>query len=374
MKFSGKKKLQQLGLVFLTSLFFIVSVLSISLTANAAAVTEVTPVSGILYTSTEASVYSAPDGLSLVTTIPKNTALTVTGQTSVGYFEVTINNVKYYVVASQLSIEKDVEAGINAAAALVGDAVTGEIYYNQDALVRRAPASTTKVMTALLVYEAIARGQLSLDTQVVVSQTAIANMPTDASHVTPRLKAGEIMTVQSLLNAVMLKSDCMACNVLAEAIAGSVSEFVKLMNQRATELGCVDTNFVNTHGYPNANHYTNAYSLFLIAKEAIKYPNFVAVTKQTTAVIPATNLSSERTLNTTDELLKPTSQYYNQYAFGIKTGSAKSSGLCMIGGACKDGRVVISVVLGAAKVTVNGKTRNNQFYETNRLLNAGLAY
>lgn len=373
---SWKKWIQEKGLIFMMSLIFVCMVFGTELKVNAEGNVEVIPVSGTFYASTEASVFAEPNNLTLVTTVPKNTALTITGQTSVGYFEVSINNTKYYILASQLSLDKVVDDNtrINAAAALVGNALTGEIYFNQDALVRRAPASTTKVMTALLVYEAIERGELTLDTPVAVSAASMAGMPSDASHVTPRLKAGEIMTIESLLNAVMLKSDCVACNVLAEAVAGSVDKFVALMNQRATELGCTDTNFVNTHGYPNANHYTNAYSLFLIAREAVNYQSFVSIVRQQQSVIPQTNLTNQRTLNTTDELLKPSSKYYNKYAFGLKTGSAKSSGLCMIGGAAKDGRVVISVVLGAEKVNENGTVKNNQFYETNRLLNAGLAF
>ena len=91
-------------------------------------------------------------------------------------------------------------------------------------------------MTVLLVMDAIAQGKIALDTPVMVSATALAGIPSDASHVSPRLKAGEVMNVLELLECVMLSSDCHACNVLAELVAGSVDNFIAMMNARAAAL------------------------------------------------------------------------------------------------------------------------------------------
>lgn len=363
---------QKIGFGIIMSLFLLLNVFGAKMNVKAA---EVMPVHGILYTSQEAKLYDKPDGKNIILTLPVNTPIVVTGQTTIGYFQIKVGDNTYYIQATEVSVDvtEDINAGINAAAALVGDVATGEIYYNKDMLARRAPASTTKIMTALLVYEAIERGEITYDTPVIVSSTAIAGFKTDASHVTPRLKSGEILTVEQLLQCVMLKSDCYACNVLAETVSGSVEGFVEAMNKRAQELGCVETNFVNTHGYPAENHYSNAYSLFLIAKQAVRFDQFNKLVAMTNAIIPRTNLTEQRTLKTTNELIKPTSQYYNPYAFGLKTGSAKSSGLCFVASAVDESNMVISVVLGAQKVTIKGKIRNNQFYETNKLLKYGLA-
>ena len=171
----------------------------------------------------------------------------------------------------------------------------------------------------------------------------------------------------------MLSSDCHACNVLAELVAGSVDNFIAMMNARAAALGCTETNFVNTSGYPDPNHYTNAYSLFLITKEAYHYPVFQVIAAMPAAVIPATNMAPERSLETTNALMKA-SEYYNPYAIGVKTGSAQSSGLCLVGAAKKNDTTVITVVLGAGNNLMSDGTRlKQQFSETNKLIEMGLA-
>ena len=375
MKKSGMMKIKKLGLCMLASLFVFAAVCGFGTTAYAAQV-EITPIEATVYCVEGATVQLSLDANASRIPLPENAPIAITGATNVGYFRACINDIECYIHAKDISltpIAADLVQGeIRAAAALVGDAKTGELIYSQDVLARRAPASTTKIMTALLVLEAIEEGKITMNTPVTVSASAIAGMPSDASHVTPRLKKGEIMTVQSLLQCVMIRSDCHACNVLAEAVSGSVSEFVARMNQRAAELGCVDTNFVNPSGYPDDQHYSNAYSLFLITREAVKRPDFLSIVGLREVTIPATNLVAARQVKATNELLLPDSAYYNPYAFGIKTGSAKSSGLCMVAGATQNGNMVISVVLGAKKENQNGSVVNHQFFESNRLLGYGL--
>lgn len=347
------------------------------MTTHAAEFT-VIPTEGVLYTGRGAEVFVQPDASTIAAVFPGDFPVQVTGITDNGFFQVNINGTTYYIYGKALSVSTGTQAykltSVDAKAALVGDATNGELIYAQNAMDRLAPASTTKIMTVLLVMDAIAAGQITLDMPVVVSPTALAGVPNDASHVKPRLKAGEVMNVLTLLQSVMMVSDCHACNVLAEVVAGSVDNFVVMMNARAAALGCTETNFVNTSGYPEANHYTNAYSLFLITKEAMKYPLFESIIAQKEVTIPATNMANERKLETTNALLTVDSGYYNPYAVGGKTGSASSSGLCFVSAARNHKKTIISVILGAATNTMSDGTRQKQqFAETNKLIEIGLA-
>lgn len=337
----------------------------------------VIPTEGVLYTGSGAEVFATPDTSVLVAVFPGNIPVQVTGTTNNGFFQVMIGDATYYIYTGALSTAQNTKAykltSVDAKAALVGDANTGEMIYMQNALDRLAPASTTKIMTALLTLEAINQGRLSLDTPVMVTSSALAGIPYDASHVSPRLKAGEVMNILSLLECTLIKSDCHACNVLAEAVAGSVDNFVALMNMKATALGCVDTNFVNTSGYPADQHYTNAFSLFLIAQEAMKYDVFRSIILMPSVEIPATNLCQARQVESTNELIKA-GEYYNPYVIGGKTGSSNSSGLCLVTAAIKDDKYLISVILGANTSTMcNGTKVKQQFSETNKLLNIAFA-
>lgn len=266
------------------------------------------------------------------------------------------------------------EIPIMATEALVGNADTGEIIYNQNAFERVEPASTTKIMTTLLVLEAIERGQIGLDTEVTVTKSAIGTVQYDASHVNPRFKVGEKVNVFELLLADMVSSDCHSCNILGELVAGSVPAFADMMNKRAAELGCIDTNFVEPSGYPNENHYTNAYSLFLITKEAYKHDLFRMLIACPQIVIPDTNLSGARALENTNQLIAP-GMYYNQYCIGGKTGTANKAGRCLVALGTKDGKTIITVVLGAQSVkTPDDISIDMRYFESNRLLKLGLGY
>ena len=261
----------------------------------------------------------------------------------------------------------------DAAGCLVANYDSGRIIYSQNADAVLEPASTTKIMTALLVVEAVERGQIALDTPVMVSGTALASLPKDASHVEPRLQAGEVLNVDQLLTAVMVSSDCQACNVLAELIGGSVENFSAMMNARALQLGCVNTNFTNPSGYPDSKMYTNATSLYLITAEAIKHPTFNKYFGVKSAIIPATNLCVvPRALVNTDSLMDPNSIYYNPSVIGGKTGTADRAGQCLVTVAERDGKKVISVVLGARNRTmIDGNVISMRYFETNRLLEHG---
>lgn len=380
----GNKKIVRqmkkwLAALCIAALFAVTGTGGTTLAVQAAETTQpvVTPATGVLYTGAGAEIFAQPDPSTLAAVFPGDVPVQVTGMTNNGYFQILWQDAIYYVYGQALSAVTGTQAYkltyVDAKAALVGDMNTGALIYAQGAMDRAAPASTTKIMTALLTLEAVAQGKLALDTPIMVTPTAIAGVPNDASHVSPRLQAGEVMNVMQLLECVMVKSDCHACNVLAEAVAGDVNTFVVMMNARAVQLGCVDTNFVNTSGYPADNHYTNAYSLFLMMKEAMKYPAFQTIINMPSVTVAATNLSPERTFASTDLLLLP-GEYYNPCVIGGKTGSAKSSGACFVAAATKDGKSVISVVMGAGtKQMCDGSVKKQQFSETNKLLEIGLA-
>lgn len=380
----GNKKIVRqmkkwLAALCIAALFAVAGMGGTALTAQAAETAQpaVTPAAGVLYTGAGAEIFAQPDPSTLVAVFPGDVPVQVTGMTNNGYFQILWQNAIYYVYGQALSAVTGTQAYkltyVDAKAALVGDMDTGTLIYAQGAMDRVAPASTTKIMTALLTLEAVAQGKLTLDTPIMVTPTAIAGVPNDASHVSPRLQAGEVMNVMQLLECVMVKSDCHACNVLAEAVAGDVNTFVAMMNARAVQLGCVDTNFVNTSGYPADNHYTNAYSLFLIMKEAMKYPAFQTIINLPAVTIAPTNVSPERTFASTDLLILP-GEYYNPYVIGGKTGTAKSSGACFVAAATRNGKSVISVIMGSGtRQMSDGSVKRQQFSETNKLLEIGLA-
>ncbi len=349
-----------------------------SLTANAEYYS-VTAQSGVLLSCYGTEVFADADASTYLYSLDVNTPVQVTGFTSNGFWQVNINGTTAYIPQTSLSMAANTAAirltSYDVNAALVANASNGKLIYTQGATDRLEPASTTKIMTALLVAEAVESGQLTLDTPVAVSATAISSIPSDASHVSPKLQAGEVLTVGQLLQATMVSSDCHACNVLAEAVAGSVDNFVALMNTRAAQIGCVDTNFTNPSGYPDTNMYTNAYSLYLITANAIQHPVFNQYFGQASAVIPATNLcATPRNLVNSNATLVPGSTYYNSSVIGGKTGSASRAGQCLVTLASREGKTIITVVLGGKNRTLyDGTTISTRYYETNRLIELGFA-
>ena len=257
---------------------------------------------------------------------------------------------------------------VAAKAALLADPDTGEILYARNIHERLYPASLTKVMTALLVLEAVDDGKLSMDTILTASQTAIDNLPPDGSNA--GIKVGEQMTVENLLYCILVVSANEACDILAEGVSGSIDAFVDAMNARAKAIGCEDTHFTNTNGLQDSDHYTTAWDLYLITKEAMKHELFMPLCNTKVIEIPATNLSPSRTYYTTNYLLSPmrATGYVYQGAEGVKTGSTSDAGYCLIATATRSGRSLLSVVLGAKSVTLdNGDKQVQSFSETIKL-------
>ncbi len=379
MFYTRKKRLIKCTITLFTAALISFGPLSTAIEAKAAAIYTVTPESGVLLAGDGAEVFSDADPATYISTLPVNTPVEVTGRTNNNFWQVTIDGQTRYISQQALSTIPNSTAyrltSFDAAGALVVNPTTGKIIYAQGADAKLEPASTTKIMTALLVVEAIESGQITLDTPVAVSETALATIPSDASHLEQRLQVGEVLNVEQLMSAMMVSSDCAACNVLAEAVAGSVSNFVNLMNQKAAQLGCVKTNFTNPSGYPDEKMYTNASSLYVITANAMQHPLFNQFFGLTEGSIPATNLCPvARTFKNTDSLLDPATPYYNPSVIGGKTGTANRAGQCLVAVAAKEGKTVVSVILGARNRTMfDGSKVSMRYYETNRLLDLGFA-
>ncbi len=274
-----------------------------------------------------------------------------------------------FAAAEEPTLPEDPD--IQAKAALLVDANTGAIVYAKNEHQELYPASLTKIMTALLVVEAIDKGQLSLDQEVTASST-IESLDTDGS--TANIKPGEIMTVEQLLYCMLVVSANEACVILAEAVSGSVDAFVDQMNEKAQALGCENTHFVNPTGLHDSQHYTSAWDLYLITKEALTHKDFVRISDTGDITLPATNLHEARALHSTNYLISVwrSRGYINKNAHGIKTGSTSEAGHCLVSSAAKGSLSFISVVLGCDRLTLeDGEIRTMSFYETNRLFQWG---
>lgn len=261
---------------------------------------------------------------------------------------------------------------IQAKAALLVDGGSGTVLLDQDAHTKQYPASITKVMTALLVFEAIERGELRMDQSITASANAVAGLPDDAS--TADIVAGEIMTVEELLYCLLVVSANEVGNILGEAVSGSVTAFVADMNQRAKELGCENTHFVNTSGLPDNEHYSSAWDIYLFTREAMKHDEFMTICNTKAYTVPATNKSEQRELHSTNYLISNwrATGYLYSGAQGIKTGSTDAAGYCLVSSAVRTDRQLISVVLGAELMeNSSGEMKVGSFTETSRLFDWG---
>ncbi len=278
-----------------------------------------------------------------------------------------VNLLAFPVSAAEVSLPADPD--IQAKAALLVDANTGNIVYAKNEHEELYPASLTKIMTALLVLEAVDSGKLSLDQQLTASDT-ITELDSDGSSA--GIQVGEIMTVEQLLYCMLVVSANEACVILAEAVSGDVDTFVDAMNAKAQALGCENTHFVNPTGLHDSQHYTSAWDLYLITKEAMKHEDFMRICDTGDITLPATNLSEARSLHSTNYLISVwrSRGYYNTDAHGIKTGSTDAAGHCLVSSASKGSLSFISVMLGCEQLHLEGnEIRTMSFYETNRLFN-----
>ena len=262
---------------------------------------------------------------------------------------------------------------IHAKAAILVDGETGTVLYDKNMHEELPMASITKVMSALLVLEAVDRGQLRMDQSITATQSAMKGMVEDGS--TADIKVGETLTVEQLLYCMLVISANETCNILGEAVSGSVDAFVEKMNQRAQELGCQNTHFANTTGLTQSGHYSSAWDIYLITREAMKHDDFMTIVNTKAYTVPATNMTEkERELHSTNALISNwrMTGYLYSGAQGIKTGTTDAAGHCLVSSAIRGSRTLISVVLGCEEVkTEKGGTRVESFTETARLFDWG---
>lgn len=219
---------------------------------------------------------------------------------------------------------------VTAASAVVMDVATGDILYGKKADTPLPPASTTKIMTAILGLE-LGRP----DEVVTVSEKAAA-----VGEATLHLDPGEKILLYELITGALVKSGNDACVAIAEHIAGSEEQFVKLMNKKALALGAQNTHFVNTNGLPLKAHVTTAKDLALIARHGLQLPQFAGITRQKTASIHFLEPDVFMDLKNTNKLL---TNY--PWANGVKTGTTTAAGKCLVASATKEGRQLLVVIL-----------------------------
>ena len=246
---------------------------------------------------------------------------------------------------------------IQAQGAVLMDAATGNLLYSKEAETKFYPASITKLMTALLVAE-----KCSLDDTVTFSKTAVTNLESGA--VTLGLVEGDKLTVRQSLYGLLLKSANEVANGLAEHTAGSISKFADMMNARAKELGCTNTNFVNPNGLNNSNHYTTPHDMALIARAAFQNGTVSKIASTLSYQIPATQKAAARTISLGHKMLYPNDARYYQGVIGGKTGYTSLAGNTLVTCAERDSVRLIAVIM---------KSKSTQYTDTSALLDYGFA-
>lgn len=246
---------------------------------------------------------------------------------------------------------------ISAPSAILMEASTGTVIYEKDADTARPPASVTKVMTMLLIFDALEAGSIQLEDEVTTSEHA-ASMGGSQVFLEP----GETQTVDTMLKCIAVASANDACVAMAEYICGSEEEFVRRMNERADGLGMENTNFVNCNGLDAEGHVTSARDIALMSRELItKYPQV-----HDYSMIWMENITHNTSKGTSEFGLTNTNKLVRQYEYatGLKTGSTGEAKFCVSATGEKNGIELIAVVMAAE----NSKER---FADAVKLLNHG---
>lgn len=251
------------------------------------------------------------------------------------------------IIFNILSINKfcnAAEINISAPVCVLMEYSTGKILFEKNLNKMMYPASTTKLMTAILVLE-----KCQLTDVATVGNSAVDSVP--AGYSTAYLQKGEKLTIEQLLHVLLIPSANDAANVLAEHVGGSIANFANMMNSKAKEIGCENTNFKNPSGIHDENHYSTAYDLSLIAKHAMQFQTIKDIVQKTVYNLPKTDKynSDNRIFYNTNLLLSHHSpdDYYYPYATGLKTGYTNPAKDCIIATAKKDDLELIAVILGS---------------------------
>lgn len=245
---------------------------------------------------------------------------------------------------------------IGASSAILMDADTGVVLYEKNVHEKLYPASTTKLLTALLASE-----NSTMDEVVTFSKNAVFGIERDSSHI--GIDVGEQLTMEQCLYGILLGSANEVSYAVAEYIGGDLESFVKLMNDRAIDIGCTETHFLNANGLPDPDHYTTAYDLALIARECYKNEIISKISGTTYYTIPPTNIQTEERPLTNHHLLLPNLKYAYEYVIGGKTGYTDEARQTLVTCAEKDGLRLICVIMK--------EESPNQFLDTISLFDYG---
>lgn len=262
---------------------------------------------------------------------------------------------------SVLAVNTENVPNLYSESAILIDTKTDLTLYEKNSTKKMYPASTTKILTAIIALE-----QCNLDEKIIVSKSAISQVPEGYS--TCYLASGEEVPALDLITMFLVHSGNDAGYVLAEHISGSTQKFAELMNKKALELGCKNSNFTNPCGIHDDNHFSTAYDLYLIAKYCMKNDNFRKIVSQKQCIIPATNKTGVRKYSNTNELLNPSSKYYLKNCIGIKTGYTSQAKNCLISSCLEDNLEFIAVVLGGDNTE---KGDNSRFVDSKTLFQYG---
>ncbi|MBE6688091.1 MAG: D-alanyl-D-alanine carboxypeptidase [Ruminococcaceae bacterium] len=237
------------------------------------------------------------------------------------------------------------ELEINSKAVYMVNLNNSQVMLSKNAELEMEPASLTKIMTTLIVLENCKDIE---NERIYISDASLFNEIRREGGSNISLKQGETLTVKDLLYATMLPSACDAAELLAYHFGdGDIDCFVDKMNARAQMIGAADTHFENAHGLSANGHTTTAYDMYLIAAEALKNETFREIISSAAYTIPATEVSAQRNIKYSVELVNKSSSNYYRYASGIKTGFTDQAGRCLITMATKDDASYLIVLMGA---------------------------
>lgn len=234
------------------------------------------------------------------------------------------------------------EPKIRSNAAILYEVTSGELVYEKNGKQKAYPASTTKIMTALLALE-----NCEMDEPVTVTRAALNTVSPGSSIA--GLQNGEVLSMYEMLECLLVASGNDAASVIAAHIGGTVAQFVEMMNERSRELGCTSTHYTNPSGLHDEEHYTTAEDLLKVTVEAMKHPEFVEIVGSAQVTIPETNkVDHPRYFNNTNQLISQAVTSVNLYskATGIKTGHTTPAGYCLVSSAENGDLSYIAVVLG----------------------------
>lgn len=236
-------------------------------------------------------------------------------------------------------------ADIASDTGILMDADTGTVLFDKGGDQQRYPASITKIMTLLVAVE-----NSSMDDQVTFTETGVKNVTADSSNINS--KVGEVMTMEACLHALIIKSANDVAAQIAEHVGGTEQNFIDMMNQRAAEIGCTNTHFVNSSGLPDDNHYSSAKDMALIFREGLANETFRSIIGETDYTIQPTNMTAEtRVMHTHHPMLAPESDIYYQGCIGGKTGFTNLAAHTLVTAVEQNGTTYIAVVMHGTELS-----------------------